>query len=375
MRPTHVQVDLGAIRHNITQIRRRLKPSTNLTAVVKANAYGHGAIPVSRAALAAGADSLAVALPEEGVQLRDAGFTVPILVLGLTLPEQASLLVEYDLTATVCTEDGLKALAHAARRTAKRARVMVKADTGMGRIGLTPDKLLPFLTTAAAMPEIELRGLFTHLATADAADKSYARRQLAAFTAILDQAAAAGISLPYISAANSATVIDIADGHFNTVRPGIAIYGLPPSPEMHQSLDLRPAMAFKTRIVYIKEVPAGFAVSYGCTYITPQATYLATLPVGYADGYSRDLSNKASVLIGGKRRPVVGRICMDQTIVDLGPVCDAAVGDEAVLFGRQGDAEITVTELAELAGTINYELVCGISGRVPRLYVNDGDER
>ncbi|MDR3566055.1 MAG: alanine racemase [Negativicutes bacterium] len=366
IRPTVAEIDLAAIRHNIGQIRATIGPKTKLVAVVKANAYGHGARPVSRTALQAGADCLAVALPEEGAELREAGVTVPIFVLGLTLPEQADFLVQHNLIATTCAPEGLRALDGAARARGRRAQIILKVDTGMGRIGVTPDHLAGLLGHTATMSGIEPVGMFTHLAMADASDKTCAAGQLTLFQTAVDQAS----SLPYLSAANSATIIDLPAGHFNTVRPGIILYGLPPSNEMHHTLDLRPAMSLKSRIVYIKQVPAGTDISYGCTYTTDRQTYIATLPLGYADGYSRLLSNKAHVLIGGRRRPVVGRVCMDQLMVDLGPVCDAAIGDEAVLFGRQGAAEITVTELADLVGTINYELVCAVSARVPRLYLN-----
>ncbi len=370
MRPTYAEIDLAAIRHNIRQIRGVAGPAVKLVAVVKANAYGHGAVKVSLAALEAGADCLAVAIPEEGAELRSAGLAVPIFLLGLTSPEQARMVVDYHLIAAVATMDNIRALAHAAREAGRRCRIMLKTDTGMGRIGIAPVQIEEFRQYIQASPGVELVGIFTHLATADAADKTYADKQLAAFNAAVDRLAAK-TSLTYISAANSAAVIDLPHGHFNTVRPGIIIYGLPPSHEMRRSLDLKPAMQLKTRIAYIKEVSAGTAVSYGCTFTTDRATFLATLPVGYADGYSRHLSNKAAVLIGGKRCPVVGRVCMDQLVVDLGPDGDASIGDEAVLFGRQGREEITLTELADLAGTINYELACAVSPRVPRVYLNE----
>lgn len=370
MRPTIAEVDLAAIRHNVQQIRSTVSPETFITAIVKANAYGHGARPVSAAALAAGANGLGVAIPEEGADLRESGFTSPIFVIGLTLPEQASLLVDYNLVATLSTLDSARALAEAARRKDRKVQAMVKIDTGMGRVGLFPHQALSFVQSLASFPEIELKGIFTHLATADAADKTYAHQQLASFSAVLNQLKQAGYLLHWISAANSATIIDLASGHFNMVRPGIILYGLPPSKEMHRRLDLRPAMQFKTKIVYLKEVPAGTKVGYGSTYTTSRKTFLATLPVGYADGYSRHLSNRAPVLIGGKRCPVVGRVCMDQIMVDLGFPAEARIGDEAVLFGRQKEEEITVDELAALAGTINYELVCAVSARVPRVYLN-----
>lgn len=371
MRPTQAEINIAAIKHNMNQIRSLVPATTSITAVVKANAYGHGAIPISRAALAAGADSLAVAIPEEGIELRQAGLTVPILLLGLILPEQAQLTVDSDLTATVCFSKQLSALAAAARIAGKRSSVMIKVDTGMNRIGLAPEALLSFVAQALSYPELEVRGVFTHLASADSADKEYADRQLATFHYALSQLAHAGITLPAVSAGNSAAIIDLPSSYFNTIRPGIMLYGLPPSHDMHNLLQLQPAMKLLTKVVYVKEALPGAPVSYNCTYSCGEKTWLATLPLGYADGYHRALSNKAYVLIGGKRRPVVGRVCMDQIIVDIGPVCDVAIGDEAVLFGHQGDEVITVTELADLAGTINYELVCSISARVPRVYINE----
>jgi alanine racemase len=371
MRPTVAYVDLAAIRHNMTTIRKAVSPTAEITAVVKANAYGHGAVPVSKAVLASGADSLAVAIPEEGGQLRQAGITVPILILGLSLPEEAAYYVENSLTATVSTLEGVEALARAARQCGRKAAVMVKLDTGMGRIGVMPDQALEFVQSVSRLPEILLRGIMTHLASADAADKAAAYRQLATFEQSAKTMKANNLSIPVLSAGNSATIVDLPTGHLSAVRPGIILYGLTPSGEMINQLDLRPAMELKTKIMYIKRVPKGTPVSYGGTYTTTKDVYLATLPIGYADGYSRHLSNKAPVLINGIRRNLVGCVCMDQVIVELGDTCDASIGDEVVLFGRQGSEEITVTELAELAGTINYELVCAVSQRVPRIYLNE----
>lgn len=370
MRPTRAEIDLEAIRHNIRLLRQASANAANLTAVVKANGYGHGAVKVSRAALEAGADCLAVAIPEEGAELRAAGITAPIFVLGLVADEQADLVAANSLIASVCTADGARALGEAARRQKTGVKVMLKIDTGMGRIGVAPEKAPAFFRLLLETPGLEPVGAATHFATADEADKTYTLSQIERFRTAVAPITAAH-KLQYISAANSAGVIDSLADDAGTVRPGVAIYGLPPSRDMHRSLDLQPAMTFKTSIIYIKKAPPGTCVSYGRTYTTDRETFLATLPVGYADGYSRHLSNKSHVLIGGKRRPVVGRICMDQLLVDLGPVCDAAVGDQAVLFGRQGAAEITVTELADLSGTINYELVCRVSPRVPRLYINE----
>ncbi|MBI5968939.1 MAG: alanine racemase, partial [Deltaproteobacteria bacterium] len=250
MRPTLAEIDLEAIRHNVRQIRAIVSPSTYMIAIVKANAYGHGAAQVSAAALAAGANFLGVAIPEEGTALRESGFAVPIFVIGLALPEQAQLLIDYDLIATVSTLQAVQALSEAARRSAHRAKVMVKIDTGMARIGVRPDQALTFIQKLLAIPALELRGAFTHLAKADSWDKTHAHHQLDQFHAVVNKIAAAGISLPWISAANSATIIDLPRGHFNMVRPGIILYGLPPSREMRQSLNLLPAMQLKTKVVF-----------------------------------------------------------------------------------------------------------------------------
>lgn len=370
MRPTYAEIDLSAIRHNMKQIRSKVTLTTNIMAVVKADAYGHGALEITKAVIAAGATSLAVAISEEGIELRQGGVTLPIIILGLTTPEQFPALIRHKLTPAVSTLESINELSKAAQKFNIQASIMVAVDTGMGRIGVQPEELLEFVQKTMNFPHIEIYGVFTHLASADEKDKSYADKQLAVFNQAVQQLNKADIKLPNISAANSAAIIDMPTGHFNTVRPGIIMYGLPPSNEMHNQLDLRPAMSLKSKISYIKKVSSGTCIGYGSTYKTANDTFIATLPIGYADGYSRHLSNKASVLIGGQRHPVVGRVCMDQIMIDLGPICEAKAGDEVVLFGKQGDAEITVTELANLAGTINYELVCGISKRVPRIYKN-----
>ena len=368
LRPTRAIIDLAALQHNIRQIRRQIPASTQLIAVVKANAYGHGAIPVSRAVLGAGADQLAVAIPEEGTELRAAGFQSPILVMGMFLAEQASLFVDYNLTASVSSFDNLQALSHIASRRKRIAAAMIKLDTGMGRVGVQPDVAVELLKRALALPALNIVGLFTHFAAADEPDPSFTHLQLQRLNQVRQQMNQQKIELPMISAANSAGIVAYADSHLDAVRPGIILYGLPPDPSMTVPLDLKPVMSLVSRIVHIKEVPAETPVNYGCTYRTSERTWLATLPVGYADGYSRQLSNKAEVLVGGIRRKVVGRVCMDQIVIELGPNLDSAVGDEVVLFGRQGLQEISLTELAIKAGTINYELACAVSSRVPRVY-------
>ncbi len=370
MRPTVALINLAHLAHNVKVIRSHLPSAIGITAVVKADGYGHGAVAVSRVALANGATTLAVATPEEGIELRKAGFTVPILLLGLTLAEDAADLIHYDLTATACTFEQIAILAQSARLQQHRAKIMLKMDTGMNRIGFAPQDLLRYAEYALSFPEIELRGCFTHLATADSQDKSYAQDQVALFQSGLNQLAAKQIHLPYISFANSASIVDLDCSICNNSRPGIILYGLAPSTEMHYTLDLKPVMELKTKVVYVKQVAAGTTIGYGRTFQSPRTTYIATLPIGYADGYHRLLSNKAPVLIGGKRCRLVGNICMDQIMVDLGPDNPVEIGAEAVLFGRQGKEEITVGELADLAQTIHYELVCAVSKRVPRIYCN-----
>lgn len=368
LRPTKAIIDLSALRHNIRQIRQQIPSSTKMIAVVKANAYGHGAIPVSRTALGAGANELAVAIPEEGIELRAAGLQSPILVMGMFLPEQASLFVDHNLTASVSSADNLFALAKIANRGQKNATVMIKLDTGMGRVGVQIDAATDLINTALQLPAINLAGIFTHFAAADDPDPRYTRLQFQRLNQVRQELRKQQIKLPIISAANSAALAAFPETHLDAVRPGIIMYGLTPDPTMHLPLDLKPVMSFVTRIVHVKEVPAGTPVNYGCTFRTSERTWLATLPVGYADGYSRHLSNQAEVLIGGVRRPVVGRVCMDQLVVNLGSTLNYGIGDEAVLFGQQGKEEISLTELASKAGTINYELACAVSPRVPRIY-------
>lgn len=369
MRPTRAEIDLSALSFNIKQIMKYLSPSTQLMGVVKANAYGHGAAEISRKALSSGVSSLAVAFIEEAIELREANIAAPLLVLGLFLPEQADLFVKYHVTATVCSTEHLTALSAAAKKYNRHAKVMLKIDTGMSRIGIRWDHAPNFIAEILKTPGIELQGAFTHLATADAADKTFANLQIKRYNHCLTTLHKQGIQLPITSLANSATIMDFKTS-YSIARAGIIMYGLSPSDEMHNTIDLKPIMQLKSKVIYIKQVDKDTPVSYGCTYNTVNPTYIATIPVGYADGYSRHLSNKAHVLIGGKRYPVVGKICMDQLMVDLGPNTDVKIGDDVVLFGSQLNEQITVTELARLAGTINYELLCDINPRVPRIYID-----
>lgn len=340
-------------------------------AVVKADAYGHGVLPVARATIEAGADRLAVALPEEGAELREAGFKVPIQVFGEILPPQASLFIDYDLIPTISKIETAQKINELARKKDIIKKVHLIIDTGMGRIGVFPDKALEFVEKVRILSNLKIEGLMTHFSKADERDKEYTRQQWDKFNFVIQKLEEEGIKIPIKQAANSATIIDLPDMKLDMVRPGIMTYGLRPSHEVDQDFPLKPALSWKAKIVYLKDVPAGYGISYGATYITQKHTKIATIPLGYADGFSRHLSNKGEVLIGGKRAPVTGRVCMDQFMVDVTHIPGVKVGDEVVLIGKQGSEEITATEIADKIGTINYEITCAISKRVPRIYINE----
>lgn len=368
-RPVWAEVNLDNIVYNLEQVRKRVSAETLIMAVVKADAYGHGVIPVARRVVEAGADRLAVALPEEGVELREAGFTLPVQVLGEILPPQYPLILDYDLIPTIGKIETARGLNQLAVRKGVLQKVHLKVDTGMGRIGTLPDSAVEFVLKIAQLSNLELEGLMTHFATADEENKEYTYYQWERFNYVIRKLETEGVSIPIKHAANSATIIDLPQFELDMVRPGIMLYGLRPSPEVDNSLSLKPALSWKARIIYLKEVPAGTAISYGSTYITPRRSRIATIPLGYADGYSRLLSNKGQVLIHGRRAPVRGRVCMDQFMVDVTEIPGVSVGDEVVLIGKQGKEEITATEMADLTGTINYEITCSISKRVPRIYL------
>jgi alanine racemase len=366
-RPAWAEVDLGAVAHNVGLLVERAAPA-QLCAVVKAEGYGHGAVEVARAALDAGASWLAVAIPAEGVQLREAGISAPILVLA-EFHEWAAT-VEHDLTPTVYSEHGITWLAEEVRRQGRGpVGVHLKVDTGMHRIGAHPDEVVARAKAVLACPELRLDAVWTHCPVADEPDNPFTPGQAQRFAAALEELAAAGIDVPLAHAANSAATLAHPSLHLGMVRCGIAVYGQDPSPALAGAADLRPALSLKARVSHVQRVPAGDAVSYGLRRPMARDTTVATIPIGYADGVPRRLTDDGCVLIGGRRRAIAGTITMDQLMVDCGD--DAvAVGDEVVLLGRQGDEEITVAEWAELLGTIVYEVTCGISPRVPRFYVS-----
>jgi len=369
IRPTEAVVDLDAIAFNIRSLKNHVGPGPRFMAVVKADAYGHGIIHVAKTAAKAGADWLGVALLEEAVALRRAGIDLPILVLGEAFSKGAELYVEYDIRATVCSLDSLLALNRAGELGGSKVRVHVKVDTGMGRIGLEPDQVLPMIERAQALRNIQIEGLFSHFASADEEDKTFSFDQLDRFKKVISTLENRGIGIPIKHFAGSAATIDIPESYFDMVRPGISIYGAYPSEEVDHSVPLKPAMTMKTAISFLKEVESGTPLSYGRTYRTQRRSRIATLPVGYGDGYPRLLSNRGEVLVAGQRAPVVGRVCMDMTLIDVTHIPGVSVGAEVVLFGKQGNAEIRVDELASKTGTISYEILCTITKRVPRQYV------
>lgn len=372
VRPAWAEINLDHIAHNIGLFRKQVGPVTKIMAVVKADGYGHGARKVAETALQAGASSLAVAFVDEAVDLRKAGIKAPIQILGYTDPSLFAKIIQYNLTPTIFGLDTAEQFSSQAREHKAVLPVHIKVDTGMGRVGLLPEEALEVITRVAFLDGLKIEGLFTHLAAAEESDKSYTAEQLLLFNRILDGCLERGISFPLIHAANSAAALNHPTSRFNTIRLGLSMYGHYPAAEMQEiEPELKPALSFKSRVILVKKVPAGSAISYGCTYYTSRESLIATIPVGYADGYSRLLSNKGRVIIRGCRVPLVGAICMDQMMVDVTDVPGVRLGDEVVLYGRQGSEEIKVEEAAELIGTINYELLCAVSKRVPRYYFKD----
>ncbi|MBN1429574.1 MAG: alanine racemase [Anaerolineae bacterium] len=369
---TYALIDLDALDHNIRTLKNWIAPGVELMAVLKANAYGHGAVPIARAAIASGVTRLVVARPDEGIQLRRAGIDVPILVNGYSPPSLADTFVTYNLTATVNTIEMAQALSARAGALGKMATIHVKVDSGMGRYGLLPDEMAPFLTQIGKLPHLDLEGMFTHFAIADEKDKTYTRKQLATFVEVSNAARQAGYTIRLRHAANSAAAIELPETQLDAVRCGIALYGLRPSPEVSNAIPLKPILSLNSRVGRIRTLPPSSAIGYGCTYVTSKPTRIALIPIGYGDGYRRAFSNNGFVLIRGQRAAIVGRVSMDQITVDVTGIEDVSQDDAVTLIGTQGDASATADEIAGLIGTINYEITTSLLPRIPRIYAQNG---
>jgi alanine racemase len=363
-RPTWAEIDLSALEYNLNQIKSLIFPGTKILVCVKSDAYGHGIIPVSKRLVSLGVDYLGVASIDEGIILRKAGIDSPILVLGMILSGDSKPVLKYNLTQTVCTEELAEALNKKARRYKKIASIHIKVDTGMGRLGVLYSHALNFIKKIKQYKYLNIEGISTHFPCADL-NSSFTQYQIEIFNALIKNLKKEEIHIPLHHAANSMGIIGYKKSNFNLVRPGLMVYGL--YPKKNIKLKLKPVMSLKTKIIYLKRVPKGAGLSYGHTYHTKENTTVVTLPIGYGDGYPRNLSNKAAVLIRKKRFKIAGRICMDQTLIDADNF-KVKIGDEVILIGFDGKDRITAEELAYLSGTIPYEIVCGIGNRVPRIY-------
>lgn len=365
---TVAEIDLAALAHNYTSLRQFMPGSVKMLAVVKADAYGHGAVPVSRKLEELGVAFFGVATVREGVEIREGGVTTPTLVLSGVYPQDITAVLTFRLTPVVFRRDTVELLSAEAAKRKMDVPVHLKIDTGMGRIGVPYEEVPTFLDVLNKCPNIVLEGVASHFSTADEEGSPHTQEQLRRFAWVIDQIEKTGGRPVFYHMANSAAIFTLPAAHLNLVRPGIMLYGAYPSESFESKVTLKPVMSWKSRVADLKSVPAGAPVSYGRTYYTKNPSRIAAIPVGYADGYSRHLSNKGSVLIRGRRAPVVGTVCMDWIMVDATEIPDVEVGDEVTLMGYQGDAHITAAELAKNAGTISYEILCSVGKRVSRVY-------
>jgi alanine racemase len=369
-RPTLSYIDHRALRWNFHQIRALVGPEVKILSMVKANGYGHGAVPVAKTLAAAGSDAFGVATVEEGIELRRARITEPILVLAGLYLEQLKQLVRNRLTPVIHEIDTLKALDKNLQRLKISLSIEIEVDTGMGRIGFPATEIKIWLPVLAKCKAVKVRGVFSHFSDAERAHDRVTRHQLASFSQVLNQLADAKVIHQTSHMAKSAALITEPASHFSMVRPGLILYGMYPAPALKKSIELKPVLSWKTRIIQLKRGACGTPIGYGRTYVTKRNSLIATLPVGYADGYRRLFSNRAQVLVRGKRAPVVGRVSMDLTTIDVTDIRNIQQGDEVVLLGRQGSAEIGADEMAGWANTISYEIFTSIGARVPRIHSN-----
>ncbi len=373
VRPVWAEINLDNLAHNIREVKKSVKEGTLITAVVKANAYGHGSIYAAKTFLRNGADRLAVATLSEAIELRRADIDVPILILGYTPPSQHSLVIEHNIIQAIYNLQDAVAFSKEAERLNKIGRIHIKIDSGMGRIGFLPaDDSVDDIIEISELTNVEIEGIFTHFATADEKDKTYTNLQYDRFISVVNKLEERGLSIPIKHVSNSAAIIDLPDFNLNMVRAGIMLYGYYPSNEVNKDrVKLLPAMSLKAKISNIKTVPRDTGISYGQIFITEKESKIATIPIGYADGFTRMLSTKTEAYIKGKKVPVVGRICMDQCMLDVTEVNDVKIGDEVVLFGYEEGA-LDADDIGARLGTISYEILCMVGRRVPRVYVEDG---
>ncbi len=369
-------IDLDAIQKNIQQLKQKTNKKSKFMAVVKANGYGHGAVQAAQTSLKAGADWLGVSRLHEALELREAGIDSPILVFGYVHPSQAALICDLNIAVTVYDIEMANYLSLAAQKMGQTVNAHLKVDTGMGRVGMVINKNRSHTLTRkdikkiGKMPGLKLTGIYTHFAAADSTDKTYTNAQIDVFDSLLENLKNNSVEFEVVHAANSAGIIQFPEAHYDMVRAGIAIYGLKPSTEMDLSeINLQPAMTLKSMVTSIKKVPKGFYVSYGMTYQTKRETTLASVPIGYADGFSRQFSSNGYMLVKGKKAPIVGRVCMDQTMIDIGDIQGVAQGDEVIIIGSQGSQIQSAEELAKKIHTINYEITSALTPRVQRVYL------
>jgi alanine racemase len=366
-KPTVAEVNLKALEFNYRQIQKKIPKGVNILAVVKADAYGHGAIPVSLKLEKLGVEYLGVAISDEGVELRKGGVKAPILILGGIYKEDGDRVLQYNLTPVVFQREHLKALTKAAERRQRKVKVHLKVDTGMGRLGVPMDHWAAFLGELSRFPRIEIEGILSHFSMSDG-EETFTARQWKEFQRAIGMAKEMGVSWKYLHMASSATLTAFPSYSGNLVRPGIMLYGSCPSPMLRSLIQLKPVMTLKTHIHFLKSIPPGAKISYGGTFVTKRESLIATLPIGYADGFNRHLSNQGEVLIRGRRAPIVGTVCMDFIMVDVTEIPNVSSGDEVVLVGKQGKQNITVEEIAERINSISYEVLCSIGKRIPRVY-------
>ena len=369
-RPTACFIDHDALRWNVRQIRAKVGTEVKILCMVKANGYGHGAVAVSQTLARSGADAFGVATLEEAIELRQAGIGAPILVLAGIFSGQFGQLIDHALTPVVYDLTCLKHLDTEAQRRQAQLGFHLKIDTGMGRLGVLAAKANEWIPEIKNLKALKLDGVFSHFSHAESVEGEYTRKQLTIFNNVISQLRAEGLVPQLIHFANSAATITLPAAYFNMVRPGLMLYGVYPSATMASQIVLKPVLSWKTRILQLKRVPAGASISYGQTFVTKRESLIATLPVGYADGYPRLLSNHGETLVGGQRAPIAGRVCMDLTMIDVTDIRNVQQGAEVVLLGRQGAAEISADEIAAWTNTISYEILTSIGARVPRIHYN-----